>query len=502
MGWNPSHIPGKYYYSFNGLEYVRVPQNATLDTADSFSIGWMQRQTRLDCGIWSKGDPSAAANFSWYIESINGFLRIVLSDGTDTIAWDTDNPVANSTLKLTYHFVWNHTDNTLDFFVDGNPSPVTVNGTVGSITDPASLGPLNTVSADIEFGRVLGRPLFQGDFYPSIMEGIAVETLSVDAFYQAIKDTGQTPPARDVLIATTQFGTRNMIEMTENGQDRQALELSVYHDYYPRYNRSYNSIYFISNESGNNTTLNYLGMGTWYKKPLDPDRVLTSAPESDSLERRSRSIGSDGTGRQAGAMYPRSYETSSSASGGIVYAAHERTLAYTDSFAIASWDTDAQGAITSLRNGDVISGGSRRYPDGDPQDENKFIHISGKTAILYCQENGAAAGNILSTLHSSPRWISNLRYSPDGSLIGFSERDTSGYYQIWTMTRGGASATQVTSGDYDHMFSGFKPDNTKILYSAFKNGVNWQMFTADIDGSNEKNISNNSFHDTEGDWKA
>lgn len=498
MTWIASHLSGRYAYDFDGTEYVRIPDNTSLDTPNDLSIGWMQTQARLDCGIWSKGDPTGgAAGFSWFIESINGFFRIVLSDGIETIAWDTDNPVGNTSLKKVFFFVWNGTTGEMLFYIDGNPEPLSINAGAGSISDSGLFGGINVTNTDIEFGRVIGRPLFVGEMHPAIMRNSVASPQEVDTFFQSIEDGTQVEPTRDIVISSDQNGTYNMYLMKETGSDRKIVENSVYHDYRPRFSRDGGTIYFTSTQDGNNVGIT----DGSNNRPLDADNTITSNILSDSIERTARFINVDGSGRSVSIYDTESHEVMSSASGDYVWVVSETTDS-SDIFYMYSFNIDPTTKVISNRDLSTITsyGSKIRYPDSDPLNENKWITINSNSIYEYTDNDSSEATQGV-LLHSSSEHIIETRYSTDGLKIGFSQFDGTNY-QVWVMDRNGSNASQVTSSTGDKYFCGFSPDTTQIIYSSNQNGTNWQIYKSDIDGSNAHNISNNNFNDIYADWRA
>jgi CxxC motif-containing protein (DUF1111 family) len=79
-------------------------------------------------------------------------------------------------------------------------------------------------------------------------------------------------------------------------------------------------------------------------------------------------------------------------------------------------------------------------------------------------------------------------FSPDGSRIAFS-----GANDIWIMNSDGTNPNRLTITAKD-LFPAWSPDGTKIAFTSYRTGL-YQIFTMNVDGTNQVDISNSSAND-------
>ena len=63
-----------------------------------------------------------------------------------------------------------------------------------------------------------------------------------------------------------------------------------------------------------------------------------------------------------------------------------------------------------------------------------------------------------------------------------------------------AVVTRLTFAAYDDSAPVWSPDGTKIAFQSFRNGVNYQIYVMNADGSGQVNISNSTANDTQPSW--
>ena len=106
-----------------------------------------------------------------------------------------------------------------------------------------------------------------------------------------------------------------------------------------------------------------------------------------------------------------------------------------------------------------------------------------------------------SNLYKAPEW------TPAGNLIVFQHRDT-----IYTVNKEGTKLKRITSGDENdyelHQSPEISPDGTRIVYSTTRHKVskdskwvrNFDIEVMDIDGSNQKRLTNSRYWDLDPIW--
>ena len=130
-------------------------------------------------------------------------------------------------------------------------------------------------------------------------------------------------------------------------------------------------------------------------------------------------------------------------------------------------------------------------PDG-----SKIIYSSIIDEESYIYEMNSDGSNQVRFPHNTS-WSDNPSYSPDGSIIVFEANSN-----IFIMDSGGSNITQLTFTNYRDGFltdyPSFSPDGLKILYAVHAlEGFFTDIYTMDLDGSNNALILNNGFTNME-----
>ncbi|HWO23684.1 MAG TPA: hypothetical protein VNO30_33310 [Kofleriaceae bacterium] len=151
--------------------------------------------------------------------------------------------------------------------------------------------------------------------------------------------------------------------------------------------------------------------------------------------------------------------------------------------------TDGSEPINlSNRSGSDGRDGLRWSPDG-----SKILYI-GLGQVWVANADGSDPKNLTgsSFSHREPIW------SHDGKMIYF-VRGTSGDGEIWVMNANGAGQRLFIGGSID-VDPQPSPDGTKIAWSSKRDG-NYEIYVANIDGSNPVRVTNNSQPDGNPRWR-
>ena len=95
--------------------------------------------------------------------------------------------------------------------------------------------------------------------------------------------------------------------------------------------------------------------------------------------------------------------------------------------------------------------------------------------------------------YSSP---DGFLFSPDGSKIVFVSKTNNLFFDIYTMDVDGSNQINLTNNNSNVDFPQFSPDGSKIVFVSDGDG-NQEIYIMDSDGSNQINLTNNSGDDRE-----
>lgn len=154
------------------------------------------------------------------------------------------------------------------------------------------------------------------------------------------------------------------------------------------------------------------------------------------------------------------------------------------------------------------------YPNWSP-DGKKIVFSSSRDASGENSEDiyiMNVDGSNVERLTFGPGWSAFAAWSPDGSRIAFcSYRD--GAQDIFIMNADGSDVTRLTNDPEPDYFPSWSPDGSKIVYMRLDNwaegktgepcgpdGGNCEIYVMNVDGTNQKNISDNPLIDGYPSW--
>jgi TolB protein len=84
-----------------------------------------------------------------------------------------------------------------------------------------------------------------------------------------------------------------------------------------------------------------------------------------------------------------------------------------------------------------------------------------------------------------------ISWSPDSSKIIFASSDDNGIsFNVYSINPDGSGRTQLSNGGFDFC-PVWSPSNNKIVFASMRDG-NAEVYSMDTDGSNETNLTNNA----------
>lgn len=478
--WNPSWISGKYAYTF-ASDYAKITANATLDITGSFRLGFQLKfdQLFLTGTIWSKstGDVNDPTVTSYNIHSINGYLRVMISDGTKFLVYDTDERLFATYKAVQIDIVWDSVTKELRVYKDAVNKAITLNTTeTFYYTDPASFTSLlATPTADLNFGKGQGQESFKGTLGGAIFSARTFTSPEIYAYFLGKEDTVSTPPATEILFTSDQGGTNNIYKMYEDGSLPQQVINSSSNINTGRWNIAKNKVTYT------NTTDSFV-----YTKNLVSNLNTRNSPTKVS-------------------SFDPQNETR------IICSYVNRIGDGLTRVNFADPDTmDSQEAVITPNHNLGVSNGwaLEKYSAYSHDGSILAVILDG---IGYTTKNGIATYNnnadasslsyVLEILGTTV--IDSLCITPDNSKIIFSKNTGTGTpFNIYSINVNGTGLTQLTAESVDCKNPVVSPDGTKITFS-IANGVsgNHQIHKMNLNGSNIVRISNSAYNEYPSDWK-
>lgn len=477
--WNPSWISGKYAYTF-ASDYAKITANTTLDITGSFRLGFQLKfdQLFLTGTIWSKstGDVNDPTVTSYNVHSVDGYLRVMISDGTKFLVYDTSERFFATYKAVQIDIVWDSVNKELRIYKDAVNKTITLNtSNILYYTSPASFTTLlTTPTADLNFGKGQGQESFKGTLGGAIFSARTFTSPEIYTYFLGKEDTVSTPPATEILYTSTSTGQYNIHKMYEDGSLPTQVINSSHALSYATWNGSKTKITYT------NATDNFV-----FTKNLTSGISLRNSPTSysdfDPLDdTKIACVFNNRTGDGAYRINFAdpdaidSYDTAITPNHSIAVYNQEQNIKYSSdgSFAIITKYGSSGHAIA------------------------KYNNLLEESSLVYIYEE----------LHNIPiyRNIIGLSISPDGTKIAFSKKIADGTkYQIYTINIDGTDLTQITAESYNCQHPVFSPDGTKIAFSIIigSGGTKHQVHLMNTNGSNIIRVSNNAYDEYPSDWK-
>jgi len=425
--WNPSWISGKYAYTF-ASDYAKITANTSLDITGSFRLGFQLKfdQLFLTGTIWSKsdGDVNDPTVTSLNIHSIDGYLRVMISDGTKFIVYDTNERVFSTYKAVQIDIVWDNTLKELKVYKDAVNKTITLSTTEAFYyTSPASFtNMLVTATADLNFGKGQGQESFKGTLGGAIYSARTFTSPEISSYFAGKEDTVSTPPSSEILFTSNSNGQYNIYKMYNDGSLPSSVINSSDELGAGRWNSLKNKITYT------NSTQNFV-----YTKNLVSNANIRNSPSNTSDfdpidETRIACIFNNRTGdgyNRVNIADPDvldSYETAITPThdlgSGFTYI-HEKFVRYSRDGSICAVILTATG-LPSYRGIAV------------------YDNTLATSTIEYVFEQNNTNPYLLD--------IQSLDISPDNSKIVFAKCEiNSSIYQIWSINTNGTGLTQLTA---------------------------------------------------------
>lgn len=208
------------------------------------------------------------------------------------------------------------------------------------------------------------------------------------------------------------------------------------------------------------------------------DNIITLQPKISSTPTIAPSSQVDNTI----VVQPKASSSQSFPSGKIVFIASTNRSYTNNSIYIINPDGSNQTKLIDL--GNKFSQASLSVENG------QIVFIKDENKITTMNLDGSNINTLLSTksgYYSEPSW------SPDGSKIIFKFKDSGGYSEeIDIIDKNGNNQRKVNiSGITDSSKISWSPDGSKIVFSSINIDSGFNIYTSDIDGSNQKKLTKN-----------
>jgi Tol biopolymer transport system component len=160
---------------------------------------------------------------------------------------------------------------------------------------------------------------------------------------------------------------------------------------------------------------------------------------------------------------------------------------------IYALDSNSSLPMPITNTSDVFETGPAISPDGL---QIAFAANTGSGSHIFIMDTDGSNLKQLtkSDYNTSPAW------SPDGSRIVFEKDPGTEISDLYIIDVDGSNLTQITKVDsYSANSPDWSPDGSRIIYYSNEDGDN-EIFTIHPDGTNKKQITNNTVEDTDPEW--
>lgn len=449
-----SHIVGRNAYHFIN-DYGKISHNTTLDVVGDFQLGFQIKPDdyRPDGVLFSKNDSSGvylAPNITIHTYMTNYYFYVEISDGTNKLAYKTDDPIFLSYKPVQLDIQWKQSTKTMLIKKDGVATAFTIyvpNSNYYSLASSFGTAINILPNADMFFAYSIGLTAFRGIFYGGMFINAYVSDDDIYTYYQSVKDAVTIAPTDYILFASNKPLTSyySLYSMTGKGES-QALKLSGGGNVSsPQSSADGSLLCFLDSSDGyiynTNGTFGAITKVVYGNQPsISPDKTKVIFLNNNQI--------------------------------------------YTiDSNALNSNQHDI---FTDL--------GTFYYSNPNISK----VTIDGNYKFLCLAHSNSNGVNSLLTTNYSNLMITNLAssnillnigyhdafsrpdFSKDGTKIGVSIRYSSlGKFNIYYMNSTGGGLTQVTTSSVkDSYFISFSPDGNRILFSDSNN----DLWTCTLDG--------------------
>ncbi|MDD5699706.1 MAG: DUF5050 domain-containing protein [Candidatus Nanoarchaeia archaeon] len=135
----------------------------------------------------------------------------------------------------------------------------------------------------------------------------------------------------------------------------------------------------------------------------------------------------------------------------------------------------------------------------------KILFVSGRDGNYEIYIMNADGSNQVN-LTNNPAQDFDPSWSPDGNKIAYVSGTTLGNSEIWIMDSDGSNRTRITYNDLNEGNPVWSPDGNRMAYCMNKDwnssnfGWNYEIYTMDIDGTDQTNLTNDIADDRSPAW--
>ena len=142
-----------------------------------------------------------------------------------------------------------------------------------------------------------------------------------------------------------------------------------------------------------------------------------------------------------------------------------------------------------------------RIFQGLPDIGGRLAFATDNSGIYQIAVMDLSTGQITQLTNSPDPGDAEPSWSPDGrELIFTSSRNKSYRFELFAMQADGSSPRLIiASNDFDNFSPSYSPDGQKIVFHTNRDG-NMEVYTANVDGSNQRNLTRHPANDGTASW--